>query len=176
MEMILGIPTAEAFDRKAMPNYSPAGSEGFSLVESLMAMLILALGLMFVGPMIFSSIQSTTLARSKDTAGFAANNQLETLARLYKENAGDANLTVGDHGPIQVEIVNPNDENSLNRYSVAWTVAAVPDARVGKVLRAVRVTVTVTPIRSGTGSGTTVNNKVGQNKVVNVTTIFSYRG
>jgi len=90
---------------------------------------------------------------------------------LYKANAGDANLTIGAHGPVQVEIVNPADSSKLNRYSVAWTVSSVPDPRAGKVLRAVQVTATVTPI----GSGTSTNIKVRQNKVLNVTTIFSYR-
>jgi prepilin-type N-terminal cleavage/methylation domain-containing protein len=165
------IPTVEAFDRKVMPNRDSAGSEGFTLVESLMAILILALGFMFVAPMLFDSIQSLMLARSKDTAGFAATNQLETLAGLYKANPNDANLTIGAHGPVQVEIVNPADSSKLNRYNVAWTVASVPDPRAGKVLRAVQVTATVTPI----GSGTSTNIKVRQNKVLNVTTIFSYR-
>jgi len=172
MTTIPRIPTGETFDSNPMPNLDPAGLEGFSLVESLMAMLILALGLMFVGPMTFSAISSTTLARSKDTAGLAAANQLETLASLYKASASDANLTPGSHGPVQVEIINPSDNSKLNRYNVAWTVASVPDARPGKVLRAVQVTVTVTPI----GSGTATNIKVRQNKVLNATTIFSFRG
>ena len=169
--MISEIPTVEAFDSEGKPNGDAAGSTGFSLVESLMAILILALGFMFVGPMMFDSVQSLTLARSKDTAGFAATNQLETLAALYKANESDANLTAGSHGPVQIEIVNPADNTKLNRYNVAWTVASVPDPRAGKVLRAVQVTVTVTPI----GSGTETNIKVRQNKVLNVTTIFSYR-
>jgi type II secretory pathway pseudopilin PulG len=171
MTTIMELPTVEAFDSKATTHIDSAGSEGFSLVESLMAILILAFGFMFVAPMLFDSITSLTLARSKDTAGFAATNQLETLASLYKANASDANLTIGAHGPVQVEIVNPADSSKLNRYNVAWTVAPVPDPRAGKVLRAVQVTATVTPI----GSGTATNIKVRQNKVLNVTTIFSYR-
>lgn len=172
MTAIPEIPTAEASDIQAVSNTGSTAPEGFSLIESLMAILILAFGFMFVGPMMFDAIQSTTLARSKDTAGFAATNQLETLARLYKADANDANLTIGNHGPVQVEIVNPADNSKLNRYSVAWTVAPVPDARAGKVLRAVQVTATVTPI----GSGTAANITVRQNKVLNVTTILSYRG
>jgi type II secretory pathway pseudopilin PulG len=171
MKTISETPAVEAFDNKAQPNMDSSGSEGFGLVESLMAVLILALGFMFVGPMMFDSIQSTTLARSKDTAGLAATNQLETLARQYKANENDADLTIGNHGPTQVEIVNPTDNSKVNRFNVAWTVAAVSDPRPGKTLRAVRVTTTVTPI----GSGTSTNITVRQNKVLSVSTIFSYR-
>lgn len=163
-------PAAEELECKAMPNRD-CGSGGFSLVESLMAILILAFGFLFVGPMLVDAVQAITLARSKDTAGLAAVNQLEALANLYKVNANDANLTVGSHGPVQVEVVNPSDNSKLNRYSVAWTVADVPDPRLGRVLRGVQVTATVTPI----GSGTSANIRVRQNKVLNVTTIFTYR-
>ena len=171
MTTISVIPLVEAIDSKGMPNLSFTRSEGFSLIESLMALVILAFGLMFVGPMMFDTVQSITLSRSKDTAGLAATNQLETLARLYKANPSDADLTAGSHGPVQVEVANPNESGKLNRYNVAWTVDSVPDVRAGVVLKAKRVTVTVTPI----GSGTATNIKVRQNKVLNVTTIFSTR-
>ena len=163
-------PVFETSDGKMPPEREVDGSEGFSLVESLIAILILALGLMFVGPMIFDAISATTLARSKDTGALAATNQLETLERLYRANPNDANLTAGHHNPVQVEIVNPIDNSKLNRYSVSWTVASVPDPR-GSALHAVQVTATVTPI----GVGSEENSKVRQNKIINVTTIFSLR-
>ena len=164
--------SAEEAAYNAMPNPAYDRSGGFSLIESLMAILILALGFMYVGPMMFSSIQSTTLARSQGTAELAAIQQLEDLARKYRANAGDADLTAGNHGPGQIQIVNPNDGSIVNRYNVAWTVSSVPDPRAGKVLKAVQVTVTVTPIRS---TGTASNIQTGANKVVNVTSIFSLR-
>jgi Tfp pilus assembly protein PilV len=158
-----------AFLKSPAPGYGKA--EGFSMIESLMAILMLALGFMFVGPMMVNSVTSTTLARSKSTAGVAATQILETLAAKYKANAQDADLAIGSHGPTQVEIANPIDRNIVNRYNVAWTVSAVPDPRAGKQLRAVQVAASVTPI----GSGNLTNNKRGQNKVINMTTIFSYR-
>lgn len=153
---------------KSCSHLGARGSEGFSLVESLIAVLILGLGFMFVGPMMVNSTESLTLARSKDTAGLAAINQLENLAAQYRANP--AAFSVGNYGPVQVEIANPSDASKLNRYNVSWAVAPVPDPR-GQTLRAVQVTVTVTPI----GSGTATNIKVRQNKVINVTTIFSFR-
>lgn len=160
-----------AADPTAVRSFANADSEGFGLIESLMAVLILALGFMFVAPLMVNSIQSITLAKSKDTAGLAAANQLENLASQYRANASAADLTIGDHGPNQVEIVNPSDSSKVNRYNVAWTVSSVPDLRAGKTLKAVQVRVTVTPI----GSGTATNIRAQQNKVINVTTIFSLR-
>lgn len=145
-------------------------AEGFSLVESLMAVLILTLGFMFVGPMMVNSIGSTTLARSKSTAGLAAAQILDSLALKYRANAGDADLAVGAHGPTQVQIANPADTNIVNRYNVAWTVSSVVTS--GKILKAVQVTATATPIGS---TGTSTNNKVGQNKIISIATIFSLR-
>ncbi|MDI9613293.1 MAG: hypothetical protein QM330_09610 [Acidobacteriota bacterium] len=147
------------------------GEEGFGLVEALIAVFILALGMMFVGPMIADAVQNTSLSRSKDTASLAAANQMEALNRLYRANPGDANLSIGNHGPVQVEIVNPSDNSKLNRYNVSWTVAEVLDPRPGKTLSAVQVTTTATPI----GAGTAANLTVRQNKVVSITTIFSLR-
>jgi prepilin-type N-terminal cleavage/methylation domain-containing protein len=143
---------------------------GFSLIESLMAVLILTIGFMFVGPMMVNSIGSTTLARSKSTAGLAAAQILDSLALKYKANAANADLTVGTHGPTQVAVTNPIDSNIVNRYSVGWTVSTVVTS--GKTLKAVQVTATATPIGS---TGTSTNNKVGQNKIISITTIFSLR-
>jgi prepilin-type N-terminal cleavage/methylation domain-containing protein len=155
----------------AMPALTHSHDEGFSLIESLMAVLVLALGFMFVGPMMVNSTKSTSLARSKDTAGLAAALRLETLAALYKADPSHSDLTLGTHTPIVVEVTNPGDSSKVNRYNVEWTVGNVPDSRAGKVLKAVQVTATATPI----GSGTATNVKVGQNKVVHITTIFSLR-
>jgi Tfp pilus assembly protein PilV len=157
-------------DTISMMNIDHAHSEGFSLVEALMSILILSVGFMLVGQILVSSVGSTTLARSKGTAGLAATNKLEALALKYRANPGDADFTAGNHGPEQVEIVNPNDNSKVNRYNVGWTVNSVSDPRSGVTLKAVQVTVTVTPI----GDGTTANNQVRQNKVINVTTIFSF--
>jgi prepilin-type N-terminal cleavage/methylation domain-containing protein len=170
MKKITQFSFAESPERNFVPNNNSAGTEGFSLIESLMAVLILALGFMFVGPMLFNSVQSIALSRSKDTAGLAAANQLETLARLYKANAADANLTIGAHGPIQVEITNPVDDSKVNRYNISWQVSSVLDVH-GAPLQAVQATVTATPI----GSGTATNITKRENKIVNVSTIFGYK-
>jgi|WetSurMetagenome_2_1015567.scaffolds.fasta_scaffold37508_2 Tfp pilus assembly protein PilV len=172
MKMFLKSSAIKTDAGKAHPNSGDSDAAGFGLVETLMAVLLLALGFMFVGPMMVNSLESTTLARSKSTASLAATQILEDLARKYRANTADADLAIGSHGPTQVVIANPINQNALNRYSVGWTVSAVSDPRAGKQLRAVQVTATATPIASNRAA---TNNKLGQNKIINVTTILSFR-
>ena len=146
-------------------------AEGFTLMETLIAMLIMTFGLLAAGQLMFVAVGSASLARSKGNAAVVAQNKLEFLADLFRQNSADAALTNGNHGPEQVQILNPSASGALNRYNVSWTVATVSDPRAGKVLSARSVTVTVNPI----GSGTSANNQKSLNKVVNVTDIFSPR-
>jgi type II secretory pathway pseudopilin PulG len=171
MTILSKFSNAQSGGDKQAPDIRHAGAAGFSLVESLMAILVFALGLMFVGPMMFDSVGLTSLARSKDTAGLAATNQLESLSLRYKANPDSADFTNGVHGPEVVEVANPVESTLMNRYNVRWTVGPVPDVRAGKVLRAVLVTVAVTPL----GSGTEERVLTGQNKVIHASTILSFR-
>jgi hypothetical protein len=79
-------------------------------------------------------------------------------------------LTVGNHGPVQVQVLNPISARTLNRYDVNWNISVVPDARA-KLLGARRVRVSVTPIDAAGAN----NSKPLWNKIVNMTTIFSAR-
>lgn len=149
-----------------------ARSEGFGLVECLIAMIVLTFGLLAAGQMIYAAMSSQALARSKGSAGVVAQNKLEFLADLYRQNSGHADLTVGNHGPESVQVTNPISGSIMNQYNVNWSVAVVPDPRAGVTLDARQITVTATPVLTGT---TTANTKSGLNKVVNVTGIFSVR-
>jgi len=148
---------------------SGASESGFTLVETLTALLILTFGLLATGQLIFIALSSTSLARSKGSAILAAQSKLEFLSGLYRHNPTAADLAIGTHGPEQVESTNPVTHSRLNRYDLVWSVAPVPDPRPGKILKARRVTVTVTPI----GSDNAANKKASLNKGVNLTTVFS---
>ena len=159
---------------------SPAGgreghggsADGFTLVEMLIAILILAFGLLTAGQMIYASMASMSLARSKGGAAVVAQNKLQFLSDLYSHNQAAADLTVGNHGPEIVQITNPADNNSvLNRLRVTWTVSNVVDPRAGKVLKALQVIVTVTPINNAG----VANGKAFLNKIVTVGSVFSPR-
>jgi prepilin-type N-terminal cleavage/methylation domain-containing protein len=153
------------------PDNRYVAEKGFTLPETLIAMMVLTFGLLGTGQLIYVAMSSTSLARSKASAALVAQSKLDFLADLYRQNPGAPDLTDGAHGPEQVEVTNPSSRSTLNRYNVAWKVAMVPDPRAGRILKARQVTVTVTPV----GSGGRANSKASLNKVVNLTTILSAR-
>ncbi len=148
-----------------------ASAAGFTLIEMLIALVIMTVGLLSAGQLMYVAMASASLARAKGTAATVASDKLEFLADVYRRNHLDASLTNGDHGPEVVQVTNPNTGTALNRFRVQWTVSTVPDPRAGKVLQSRLVRVTVTPIR---GADTT-NNRIGLNKVVSITSIFGPR-
>ena len=164
MIYITGCVPNDAHSRAAVP----AG--GFTIIEMLISLAILTFGLLAAGQLMFLAMSAESLARSKGTASLAAQDRLEALADLYRRNSAAAELTPGDHGPIQVHVLNPRTNHEINRYDVAWNVAAVPDPR-GRVLRGRLVRVTVTPVNM---AGAT-NIRPSLNKVIDMTTIFSPR-
>ena len=144
-------------------------AEGFSLIETMIGVFILTFGLLATGQLLFLTMSSSSLARSKGNATIVAQNQLESLADLYRQSPTDANLTAGSHGPNQVAVT-ATDGTIVNRFNVAWTVSSV--VTNGKTLKALQVVATVTPI--GT-TGTSANSRVGLNKVISLSTILSAR-
>jgi prepilin-type N-terminal cleavage/methylation domain-containing protein len=151
-------------------NHKPGSEGGFTLIEMLIALLIMTFGLLAAGQLMLVAMGSASLARSKGSAAVVAQDRLEFLSDLYRQSASAADLTVGDHGPLQVNVQNTTDNSVLNRFRVAWNVSVVPDAR-GKTLAARLVRVTVTP----SDAAGAANNRVLLNKVVSVSSIFSPR-
>jgi len=142
---------------------------GFSLIEMMISLVILTFGLLAAGQMLYTAAFSSSLARSKGIASIAAQDRLESLASLYRQDPSAVDLKLGNHGPDQAEVVNPADKSILNRYAVTWDVSLVPDPRPGTALNARLVKVTVTPALPGGAS----NSKPAMNKVLNVSTILS---
>ena len=156
---------------RQMPGRAAARADmGFTLVEMMIALIILVFGLLTAGQMIYASLRSESLARSKGGAALVAQTKLEFLSDLYSQNPAAPELTLGSHSE-QVQQLTPAVGNVLNRFDVTWTVAPVPDPRPTFTLKAVRVTVTVTPITAANAR----NYKAGLNKIVTVTSIFSLR-
>ena len=145
------------------------GKDGFSLIETMIALAILVFGLLAANPILYRAMRADSLARSQSTAAVAAQDKLEILADLYRRNPSAADLTAGSHGPDRIRILNPNNGAILNRYEVNWAVGTVPDPRPGMIPDAKLVRVTITPIRpDGTG-----NSRPGFNKILTISTIFS---
>lgn len=147
-------------------------TDGFTLVEMLIALSILTFGLLATGQMIYVAASSASLARSKGNAAIAAQSMIEQLSSLYSQDQADANLANGAHGPQQVEMRNPSTNIVLNRFNVSWTVSDVPDPRTGILpIAAKHVIVTVTPINADNSD----NLKLPLNKIVTVSTVLSKR-
>ncbi len=143
---------------------------GFTLIEMMIALVVLTFGLLTAGQMLFIAASSGSLARSKGTAAIIAQHKLESLAGLYQQDPLTADLTLGDHGPEQTQIINPSNGTILNRNNIQWNVSSVFGPR-GVLPDSRQVTVTVTPALLGGVE----NSKAGLNKILNVTTIFSPR-
>jgi len=143
--------------------------QGFTLIEIMIALTLLAFGLLATGQLLYVAASSSSLARSKSTAGIAAQNMLEFLGDAYRQNPSATDLSLGAHGPVQTMVANPTDESILNRFDVSWTVNSVPDPRPGKIIKAREVRITVAPVRDGGAD----NSRIGLNKILNVTTILS---
>ncbi|HYK89349.1 MAG TPA: hypothetical protein VE398_11295 [Acidobacteriota bacterium] len=167
----MGILTAGSLGRRQGGNVTQAvePENGLTLIETQMALLILCLGLLATSQMIYVALGSASLSRSKSVAALAAQSRLESLADLYRRNCLAADLSAGDHGPQQIQVLNPVNGTTLNRFKVSWTVSVVSDPRPGKVLSAKQVRVEVRPV----DEAGTVNNRVSLNKAVSVTAIFS---
>jgi len=167
----MGIPTVETLRSQIRDSliHAAESSEGLTILETLIAILILSFGLLAMGQLMYAAMGSASLARSKTSASIAAQNKLEFLADLYRHSPSASDLKSGSHGPQQVQVANPVDGTILNRYGISWTVGNVADPRAGKVLPAKKVTLTITPI-DAVGSN---NSKTFMNKVLSVTAIFS---
>lgn len=144
---------------------------GFTLVEALIAMLIMCFGLLAAGQMIFIAAGSGSLSRSQDAATVAAQDKIELLTDLYGRDPNTGELAIGLHGPEQVTVRNQATNAVLNRFNVAWTVTLVTDPRPGKVLKAKQVSVSVIPVDENGNRHVRIN----LNKVVVMTALFSAR-
>jgi prepilin-type N-terminal cleavage/methylation domain-containing protein len=136
---------------------------GFTLIEMMIALLLLTAGLLAAGQLIYSTISASSLARSKITAATAVQDKIERLSALYAQNPWETDLLPGDHGPEQVEFFNPFDQTILNRYNIFWKISEAPDPRPGKTISARIARIIIIPQSEQTRF----------NKVISVTTILS---
>jgi prepilin-type N-terminal cleavage/methylation domain-containing protein len=144
-------------------------ARGFSLIELMIALTVLAIGLIATSQLFYIAAGSGSLASAKASAAVAAQNRLEYLADLYRQNSGADDLSLGSHGPQQTIVTNPINGAILHRYAISWDVSRVSDPRPGKNLDARFIQVRVTPIQANEAP----NRRPSFNKIVNISTIFS---
>jgi type IV pilus modification protein PilV len=102
----------------------PDNTQGFTLIEVMIAIAVLTIGLLAIGSVQISSINGNTTGKMTSQAATFAADQLERLLAL---DFDDANLEDGDTGQRQ--------EGS---YTINWTVADTATANT----RLITVTVT----------------------------------
>ena len=133
--------------RNLMKSVCSKQADGFTLVELMIAVLILTVGLLAAAQILTITIGLDSLARSKSTAALAAQNELERLADLYRRNPAAGELKIGAHQAEElIEIRNPLTQNVLNRYKITWFVSNITDPRPGIDISGRIISVRATPM------------------------------
>ena len=105
-------------------------AKGFSLIELLIAMSVLAIGMLAAASMQYSAVRNNTQGNVSTQAGMLARAQLETLKN---QNIGSDDLLPGDYTEAS-----PIDENGNpgGIYNRSWRIDPL-----GTAARRIRVTV-----------------------------------
>lgn len=119
-----------------------AAERGASIIEMMIALIVLAIGILAVGQLFPAGTRGQQKDRMFTTAHMLANEQLETLRAV---DWSDPSLVVGTHGPDSV--------GTNNQYALTYVVSSMP-APMDQVKR-VDVTVSYTFLRPRSVTATT---------------------
>ena len=98
----------------------PAGSvAGFTLIEVMIAVVILMFGLLVVGSMQISAIRGNYMSGNTSMAISLAGEKME---ELINKDYSKADLTAGNHGPEAILKTGTGVEGTGGLYSRSWTV------------------------------------------------------
>ena len=115
-----------------------SSQKGFSLIESLIALSILAITILGVVQLFAVAIQQNSFSRYNTMAISVAQQSLEYLQTEFnRELANDvtaADLTGGNHGPQRVTLTQPTGSGTGDfGFDVRWTVTDASSSKVVKV-------------------------------------------
>lgn len=117
-------------------------SDGFTLLEVIVAIIVLTVALLGLAQLIMISVEKYDFARWDTKATQVAQSKLENLKSLFstKVETGieDADLTNGDHGPDMVTLEAP--AGTWGEPSNFWVRWQISDLTGGQKLIAVTVT------------------------------------
>ncbi|HEY2931150.1 MAG TPA: prepilin-type N-terminal cleavage/methylation domain-containing protein [Acidobacteriota bacterium] len=102
-------------------------SRGFTLLESLIGILVLAIGLLGLAQLLGIAVTQSGASREMTMATSVALDQMERLKALYnndlKTSANSGDLSSGNHGPTTVKLVAPANTNQGDyEFLVSWIV------------------------------------------------------
>ena len=112
------------------------GSDGFSLIEVMIAVTILGVGLLAVTGAQIHSLRGGAYGKHSAQAGVIANSQMEILKRTHWDLLGPTPWTAIQNVDVMVE--NPNGMQVEQAYDVQWRITDV----VAGQTRAIDVRVT----------------------------------
>ena len=112
---------------------------GFSLIESMIALTVLAITMLGLVQLYGVAIRTNSLARYSTMSLSVAQQQLEQLQTEFGNelDTGTAspNLTAGTHGPITMTLAAPPGSGSGDRvFEVNWRVAENGDTKTVNVV------------------------------------------
>lgn len=137
----------ESLRQQCRPRPSPGSSEpssaeaGFTLVEALVAMVVLTIGLVSMAEMLAVTLRLQQLGRSETEAVRLAQDKLDQLMSLNFATAPEIQLNVVDSLASNVA----NYFDTVPGYTRRWDIAAGPDSAAGPVATIRQVTVRVIP-------------------------------
>ncbi|HEV2960570.1 MAG TPA: prepilin-type N-terminal cleavage/methylation domain-containing protein [Candidatus Angelobacter sp.] len=91
--------------RRRLSQFRASGQEGFTLVETLVAMFIMAVGMLGVAALMAQMSDTSVQSKFMSTEALLASEKLEDLNRY---NSGDANLTPG--GGLGADVAQYSDQ------------------------------------------------------------------
>jgi Tfp pilus assembly protein PilV len=95
------------------------GEQGLTLIEVMIAVVILMFGLLVVGSMQISAIRGNYMSGNTSMAISLAGEKMEDLLNR-RDYSGDPDLTAGNHGPEAISKTGVEGTGGL--YSRNWTI------------------------------------------------------
>ncbi|MBI4454909.1 MAG: prepilin-type N-terminal cleavage/methylation domain-containing protein [Acidobacteria bacterium] len=129
-------------------------ARGFTLLESMIALLILTTGLLGLAQLFVLAIHQNSYARQNTMAISAAEDKMEDLKNQYNYELAtggiSSDLSVGSHGPVTITISGSSGTNQGSyQYMLNWTVSNP----AGKEKE---ITLTATPVSQNVKENRTV--------------------
>ncbi len=100
---------------------------GFTLIESMIALAVLAITLLGLGQLVSTAVRQNASTRFETMGGLIAQEKLEALRGEYnrelESETGSSDLTAGSHGPETLIMEAPaGSRMGDSEFEVSWTV------------------------------------------------------
>ena len=113
--------------RRVDPAHRPPHEAGFSLIECMVALLVLTAGLLGLAQLFGLALHQAAYARNNSMLSAEAMERLEDLRSQYnyglKAGAMPSNLSAGNHGPVTITLDGATGSNQgAVSFKISWTV------------------------------------------------------